>query len=50
MPSKTTLFNLNLERLMDFPEAHRNTAIFCPHGHTLAIAGFGNLQGETVSY
>jgi len=47
MPSKTTLFNLNLERLMDFPEAHRNTAIFCPHGHTLAIAGFGNLQGET---
>jgi len=46
MPSKTTMFNLNLERLMDFPIAHRNTAIFCPHGHTLAIAGFGNLQGQ----
>merc|ERR1712137_226363 len=46
MPSKTTLFNLKLERLMDFPIAHRNTAIFCPHGHTLVIAGFGNLQGQ----
>jgi len=45
MPSKTTLFNLKLERLMDFPVAHRNTAIFCPHGHTLIIAGFGNLPG-----
>merc|ERR1712137_902721 len=45
MPSKTTLFNLKLERLMDFPIAHRNTAIFCPHGHTLIIAGFGNLPG-----
>lgn len=50
MPSKTTLFNLKLERLMDFPIAHRNTAIFCPHGHTLAIAGFGNLQGQMVSF
>ena len=49
MPSTTVLFNTKLERLISFPTSHRNTVLFSPHGHTLAIAGFGNLQGTIVS-
>jgi len=46
MPASATLFNAKLEKLVEFPPAHRNTAFFSPNGHILAIGGFGNLQGN----
>lgn len=45
-PAQATLFNLKGEGTFDFGQAHRNTAIWAPHGRFLMIGGFGNLAGQ----
>lgn len=46
MPALATKFDLQLKPTADFGAAHRNGAFWSPHGRLLAIAGFGNLQGD----
>jgi len=46
MPPKATLFGIDGKPRADFGATPRNTAIWSPNGRILAIAGFGNLQGD----
>ena len=50
MPSRCTLYNTKAEMTFNFGEAHRNTAMWSPHGRFLMLAGFGNLAGEMDFY
>ena len=50
IPPKVSIFNLQLDLLVDFPQTHKNTALFSPNGHMVLIGGFGNLQGQTVRF
>jgi len=46
MPAQTTLFNEKCQKLADFGRAPRNNARWSPCGRLLALAGFGNLNGQ----
>jgi len=46
MPAQATLFSTQCEPLIDFGQAHRNSAKFSPSGRVILIAGFGNLSGQ----
>ncbi len=50
MPSRCTMYNVKAEMTFNFGEAHRNTAVWSPHGRFLMLAGFGNLAGEMDFY
>ena len=50
MPSRCTMYNVKAEMTFNFGEAHRNTALWSPHGRFLMLAGFGNLAGEMDFY
>jgi len=46
MPAQATLFGKDRQPKAEFGTAPRNFARWAPNGHILAIAGFGNLQGD----
>jgi translation initiation factor 2A len=46
MPAKATLFDSKCNKLADFGRAPRNTAKWSPCARMLAVAGFGNLNGQ----
>ena len=50
MPSQCTLYDSKAKRLFEFGSAPRNTISWSPHGRFVAVAGFGNLQGEMDFY
>ncbi|KAI8638391.1 eukaryotic translation initiation factor eIF2A-domain-containing protein [Parasitella parasitica] len=45
MPAKATLFDHRAEPMFDFGINPRNFVKYNPQGHTICIAGFGNLNG-----
>ncbi|KAJ1929747.1 hypothetical protein IWQ60_000899 [Tieghemiomyces parasiticus] len=47
MPAKAALFDRRANRIHDFGTAPRNFVQFNPQGRLVAIAGFGNLTGQT---
>jgi len=50
MPAKTTIFNKMANPIHSLPLGPRNTILFSPHGRFVAVAGFGNLQGQMDIY
>lgn len=50
MPAKTTIFNKMANPVHNLPLGPRNTILFSPHGRFVAVAGFGNLQGQMDVY
>jgi len=46
MPARATLFDERCRKLADFGSAPRNTVRWSPCGRLVALAGFGNLNGQ----
>eukprot|EP01094_Clydonella_sp_ATCC50884_P021431 TRINITY_DN4720_c1_g1_i1.p1 TRINITY_DN4720_c1_g1~~TRINITY_DN4720_c1_g1_i1.p1 ORF type:complete len:609 (-),score=196.72 TRINITY_DN4720_c1_g1_i1:415-2208(-) len=45
-PANITVYDQKREPVIEFPQAHRNTAKWAPNNHLLCIAGFGTFAGE----